>query len=325
MSGDLGPRVVIAAALQVVASYKQVTLILVGDQQTLDPLLLSLSRTSNDRIRIHHASDRITMDDDPVFALRQKKQSSMWLALALVRDGVADACVSAGNTGALLAIGKHLLKTFPGIERPAICKSMPVAKGRTYMLDLGANPSCTAEQLAQFALMGSVLSSAEVASPRVALLNIGKEDAKGTDNIKAAQEFLRNDECINYVGYIEANQIYSGDADVIVCDGFAGNIALKASEGVARFIASKISASFTRNWWRKILGFMLVPMLRQWRYELDPRQYNGAIFLGLQRVVVKSHGDADEGAFAQALVVAIEQVTQQIPERIRKQLHPETA
>src|SRR5690606_1853911 len=176
-------------------------------------------------------------------ALRHKKQSSMWLALALVRDGVADACVSAGNTGALLAIGRYLLKTFPGIERPAICKSMPVNEGQTFMLDLGANPVCSAEQLLQFALMGSVLARARgTQNPRVSLLNIGSEDAKGTASIRTAQELLRADAKINYGGFIEADQIFSGNTHVIVCEGFAGNVALKASEGVARLIAKKTQA-----------------------------------------------------------------------------------
>jgi glycerol-3-phosphate acyltransferase PlsX len=319
MSGDLGPRVVIAAAYQIMTSYPDVELILVGDQHILAPLLIP-SAPSN-RLRIHHAPDRVSMDEDPLTALRQKKQSSMWLALVLVRDGLADACVSAGNTGALLAMGKHLLKTFPGIERPAICKSMPVFTGRTYMLDLGANPTCTANQLAQFALMGSVLAAATASKEaRVMLLNIGTEETKGTEAIKSAQELLRADSRINYRGYIEADQIYSGGADVIVCDGFAGNVALKASEGVAKLITKKLHASFRQQWWGKIIGLCLRPITRQVREELDPGRYNGAIFLGLQKTVVKSHGGADQSAFVHALVVAIEQVIERVPEKIRQQL-----
>lgn len=324
MSGDLGPRVVIAAAFQTLATSlgdKPLELILVGDQPLLESIISSFSNPPA-QLRIHHAPDQISMNDDPLDALRHKKQSSMWLAIALVRDGLADACVSAGNTGALMAIGRHLLKTFPGIDRPAICKSMPVLEGRTYMLDLGANPVCTSEQLMQFALMGSVLAAATfAANPRVVLLNIGVEETKGTDTIKAAQELLRADTRINYKGYLEADQIYSGSAQVIVCDGFSGNIALKASEGVARLIGKKIEASFLSHWSRKLMGFILKPMLRQWRKELDPGQYNGAIFLGLKKTLVKSHGRADQQAFAQALSVAIEQVLQRVPEKIQQQLN----
>lgn len=323
MSGDLGPRVVIAAALQVIAFYPQVDLIIVGDQQILEPLLYSLSSpSSRARLSLHHAPDRVAMDDDPLDALRHKKQSSMWQALALVRDGGADACVSAGNTGALLAIGRYLLKTFSGIERPAICKSMPVNEGQTFMLDLGANPVCSAEQLLQFALMGSVLARASgTQNPRVALLNIGSEDAKGTANIRAAQDLLRADATINYSGFIEADQIFNGGTHVIVCDGFAGNVALKASEGVARLIAKKIQISFTNHWSRKIIGFLLKPMWRELREELNPSHYNGAIFLGLRKTLVKSHGNADQQAFSRALIVAIEQVAQQIPEQIQQQFN----
>jgi glycerol-3-phosphate acyltransferase PlsX len=324
MSGDLGPRVVIAAAFQTLAALLdnvQVELILVGDQLLLEPIVSSFSNPSAP-LRIHHAPDQVSMDEDPLDALRHKKQSSMWLAIALVRDGLADACVSAGNTGALMAIGRHLLKTFPGIDRPAICKSMPVLDGRTYMLDLGANPVCTSAQLAQFALMGSVLTAATyAANPRVVLLNIGVEETKGTETIKAAQELLRADTRINYAGYLEADQIYSGSAQVIVCDGFSGNVALKASEGVARLMGQKIEASFLNHWSRKFVGFLLKPMLRQWRKELNPGQYNGAIFLGLRKTLVKSHGSADQQAFAQALSVAIEQVLQRVPEKIQQQFN----
>lgn len=324
MSGDLGPRVVIAAAFQTLATLLndiQVELILVGDQPLLESIVSSFA-TPSAQLRIHHAPDQVSMDDDPLDALRHKKQSSMWLALTLVRDGIADACVSAGNTGALMAMGRHLLKTFPGIDRPAICKSMPVSEGRTYMLDLGANPVCTPEQLLQFALMGSVLAAATFAkNPRVVLLNIGVEAAKGTDTIKAAQELLRADARINYGGFLEADQIYSGSAQVIVCDGFAGNVALKASEGVARLIGKKIEASFRAHWTSKVMGFLLKPMLRQWRKELNPAQYNGAVFLGLQKTLVKSHGSADQQAFAQALSVAIEQVLQRVPEKIQQQFN----
>lgn len=320
MSGDLGPRVVIAAALQVLTSYPDVEITVVGDQQTLTALLSTSGLPP--RLHIHHAPDRVAMDEDPLVALRQKKQSSMWLSLLLVRDGLADACVSAGNTGALLAMSKYLLKTFDNIERPAICKSMPVSTGRTYMLDLGANPLCTVDQLVQFALMGSVLATATTgADPRVMLLNIGTEETKGTEIIKATQDKLRNDQRINYCGFIEADQIYSGRAEVIVCDGFAGNVALKASEGVARLIGQKIQHSFSGSCFKKFMGVLMLPLIRQWRDELHPGHYNGATLLGLQKTVIKSHGSADQAAFVHALVVAIEQIVEQVPEKIRHQLN----
>jgi glycerol-3-phosphate acyltransferase PlsX len=319
MSGDLGPRVVIAAALQLVAANTQVELILVGDQQVLEVLLSAQSALPIPSLRIHHAPDIIAMDEDPLVALRHKKNSSMWHAIELVRIDQADACVSAGNTGALMAIGRHLLKTFPGIERPAICKSMPVSQGGTYMLDLGANPICSAQQLSQFALMGSVIAEATFGgNPKVVLLNIGSEDTKGTDTIKAAQLLLESDSRINYAGFLEADKIYSGAAQVIVCDGFSGNVALKTSEGLARLIRKKIEASFMRSFWYKLLGLLLKPLLRQWGEELNPGRYNGAIFLGLQKTLIKSHGSADQQAFAQALKVAVEQINQQIPERIQQ-------
>jgi glycerol-3-phosphate acyltransferase PlsX len=262
------------------------------------------------------------MDADPRTALRRQQDSSMWQALSLVQSGGADACVSAGNTGALMAMSKYLLKTFPGIDRPAICKSMPVALGRSYMLDLGANLSCTPEQLHQFALMGSVLaaSAGAGAKPRVALLNVGVESGKGTRTIQAADALISADERLNYAGFIEANAIYRGDVEVIVCDGFAGNVALKASEGVAQLIAQKVTASFSRHWYYRLLSLSLRPLLRNLQRELNPDSYNGACFLGLRHVVVKSHGGADANGFGQALMVAQEQVQQDVPGRTGRQL-----
>lgn len=321
MSGDLGPRVVIAAALQIIARCEQVELTLVGDQQQIRQLLSSSSASPVPRLFIHHAPDIVSMNEDPTTALRHKKQSSMWLALQMVRDNLADACVSAGNTGALMAISKYLLKTFPGIERPAICKSLPVVSGRTFMLDMGANLVCTAEQLAEFALMGSVLARATLAGdPQVSLLNVGQEEEKGTASIRAAQDLLRADERIRYAGFIEADQMFSGKTQVIVCDGFAGNIALKASEGASRFIGKKLEQSFRSGFWRKILAFGLRPFFYNLKAEFDPARFNGAIFLGLQKTVVKSHGGADQFAFQQALLVAIEQVEQKVSEKIGAQL-----
>lgn len=323
MSGDLGPRVAISAAQKFTAAYPDVDIVLVGNEQQLLGFS-SAQKLSHQCISIVNATEIVAMDEDPLHALRHKKNSSMWLAINALSNNNADACVSAGNTGALLAMGKYLLKTFPGVERPAICKAMPVERGQTYLLDLGANTNCTAEHLHQFALMGNILASANNASPRIGLLNIGTESTKGTDVIKAAQELLRNDSRLNFGGYIEANKIFSGEIDVIVCDGFHGNIALKTCEGTARFIAKRIQAVFKRNWFSQLAAIIAWPLLKQLRIELDPSMYNGASFLGLQKVLVKSHGNANKKAFMQALIVAREQVIQNIPARIQRELSNQT-
>ncbi len=320
MSGDLGPRVAISASQKFVTQFPDVDLLLVGNEAQLLPLLPK-SKKLHERITLVHATDVIGMHDDPLLALRQKKDSSMWIALDLLRNDDADACVSAGNTGALLAIAKFLIKTFPAIERPAICKSMPVETRSTYLLDLGANIDCPPEYLHQFALMGNVLAGvSNDVIPRVALLNIGTEQQKGTDTLKATQLLLQADERINYVGFVEANEIFTGSVDVIVCDGFHGNVALKASEGVARFIANKISKIAKQNLFNRFLSLLMLPLLKRLQHELDPSLYNGASFLGLQKTVIKSHGNADKKAFLQALIVAREQVIQKVPARIQQVL-----
>jgi len=319
MSGDLGPRVAISAAQKFTASFADVDVVLVGNEQQLLKFS-SAKKLSRQRIDIINATEVVAMDEDPLHALRHKKNSSMWLAINALGNNHVDACVSAGNTGALLAMGKYLLKTFPGVERPAICKTMPVERGQTYLLDLGANTNCTPEHLHQFALMGNILASANNSKPRIGLLNIGTESTKGTDVIKAAQELLQNDSRLNFSGYIEANKIFSGEMDVIVCDGFHGNIALKTCEGTARLIAKRIQAIFKRNWLSQLIAVIAWPLLKQLRVELDPSMYNGASFLGLQKVLVKSHGNANKKAFLQALIVAREQVIQKIPARIQQEL-----
>ena len=316
MSGDLGPRVAISAAQKFLDLHPDVNLLLVGDRTTLQ----QLQSTPHSRLDIIHAADAVTMDDDPLTVLRHKKDSSMWKSLQILRDDGADACVSAGNTGALLAIAKYLIKTFPGIERPAICKSMPVSTGATYLLDLGANIEVSPEFLHQFALMGSALAKAlGTPHPRVSLLNIGIEAYKGTEVLRRAQELLQLDSSLNYAGFVEANCIFSGEVDVIVCDGFHGNIALKASEGVAQFIAEKIRLAFKQHPLGRVLGLLCWPVIKPLRAQLDPAKYNGASFLGLQKTVIKSHGSADEHSFMHALAVAREQVLLGVPERIQHQ------
>lgn len=312
MSGDLGPRTAILAALKLVRDESNLHIVLVGAQTELQNLLAEFNSPSS--ISVHHAPGRVSMDDDPRAALRHKQDSSMWQALALVQRGEADACVSAGNTGALMAMSRFLLKTLPGIQRPAICKLMPVTQGYCYMLDLGANTQCTAEQLHQFALMGNSLANFKQSvaglngKPRIGLLNVGVEAGKGNDLVRAADVLLRADERLNYIGFVEADGIYQGAAEVVVCDGFSGNIALKASEGVARLITYKIEASLKRHWWSRLLAGFTYPLLRVWRSELNPAAYNGAIFVGLQKPVIKSHGSAGQLAFAQAIAVALDQV-----------------
>ncbi|MDQ2075673.1 phosphate acyltransferase PlsX [Marinimicrobium sp. ABcell2] len=318
MSGDLGPRVAILAALQLAEARAGLELILVGDQAQLEAMLPPQYPPA---IKIHHAADVVTMSDDPRLALRRKRESSMWQALSLVQQGEADACVSAGNTGALMAMSRFLLKTLPGIERPAICKAMPVIAGQTYMLDLGANHQCTVQQLHQFALMGHALARSDgIDKPSVALLNIGVEPGKGTNLVVDAHERFEADAQLNYVGFIEADTIYNGVADVIVCDGFSGNIALKASEGVARLINHKIETSLAEHWSYRFLAWLVRPLLLRWRRELNPGTYNGALFLGLNKAVIKSHGSADQIAFCQAIDVAVEQVRHPLSEIIEAEL-----
>ncbi len=323
MSGDLGPRVAISAAQKFTTKFHDVEIVLFGNEQQLIGFS-SLKKLSRQRISIVNTADVVAMDEEPLQALRHKKNSSMWMAIESLNKNLADACVSAGNTGALLAMGKYLLKMFPGIERPAICKAMPVESGQTYLLDLGANTNCTPEHLHQFALMGKILAASTHAEPRVGLLNIGIEATKGTDTIKSTQHLLQNDLRLNFAGYIEANKIFTGEMDVIVCDGFHGNIALKTCEGTARFIAKKIQDAFKRNWLTRIAGVIIWPLLKQLRSELDPSMYNGASFLGLQKVLIKSHGNANKKAFMQALIVAREQVIQNIPARIQRELSNQT-
>lgn len=320
MSGDLGPRVAICAVQKFVTQFSDVDVLLIGDEPSLISLLAK-NPVPPSRVSVLHAADIVAMNDDPLHALRHKKHSSMWLALEQLRLGVADACVSAGNTGALMAMGKFLVKTFPGLERPAICKSMPGEKGKsTYLLDLGANVNCDAEHLYQFARMGNLLAKAKgIENPQVALLNLGTEEQKGTDVLREARQLLKADNHIRYAGFVEADAIYEGVVDVIVCDGFHGNIALKASEGVARFIRKKILKTTQKNGVNKILALLAWPLLKQLRLELDPALYNGASLLGLQKTVVKSHGNADTKAFLQALTVAREQVLQQVPQLIQKE------
>jgi len=314
MSGDLGPRSALPAALSFAHANPDTSLLLVGDSSHTPAQLPVNAQWIS-------ASQVVTMEDRPAQALRKKQDSSMWHSIMAVAEGRADACVSAGNTGALMAMGKFLLKTFPGIDRPAICKAVPTSKGSCVVLDLGANVDCRSEQLVQFALMGSVLAStAGVLSPSVGLLNIGSEEVKGNEQIRFAASLLDANDQINYQGYVEGDGIFSGDVDVVVCDGFVGNVALKVSEGVARLLSDYLVDAMGASWFGRLSGQIAKPLLRKWHMKFDPARYNGASFLGLQGVVIKSHGSADEKGFGYALAVARDQALNEIPQKINQQL-----
>ncbi len=321
MGGDHGPAVTVEAALCMLRESRQLRLILVGDQARLDNQLRRSRIGHDSRLTVHHASQCVEMDESPAQALRTKKDSSMRVAINLVKEGAADACVSAGNTGALMATARYVLKTLPGIDRPAICTSLPSIDGHTHMLDLGANVDSTPQHLFEFAVMGSVLATAvdNIERPRVGLLNIGAEDIKGNEQVKGAAQLLTVSN-LNYVGYVEGDAIYKGGADVIVCDGFVGNVALKTSEGLATMIRHFMKLEFTRNIFTRTVGLFALPVLKAFRNRIDPRRYNGASFLGLQGIVVKSHGGADAMAFANAIRIAMLEVDKAVPQHIRDNL-----
>ncbi|MGH7185579.1 MAG: phosphate acyltransferase PlsX [Gammaproteobacteria bacterium] len=321
MGGDHGPEVVVPAALEMGAKRPGLSLVLVGEQGVLAEHLRRHGASSGERVSIHHASQCVEMHEAPSQALRNKKDSSMRVAIDLVKRGEADACVSAGNTGALMATARFVLKMLPGIDRPAICSAMPAVRGHTHLLDLGANVDSSPEQLLQFALMGVALTSAveNKPAPSVALLNIGEEDIKGDGRVKQAAALLTQSN-LNYVGFVEGDDIYNGDVDVIVCDGFVGNVALKASEGVARMLMHFARQEFTRNLATRLSAFIARPVLRALMGRIDPRRYNGASLLGLRGIVIKSHGGADQLSFAQAIEEAVLEVEKRVPERISTQL-----
>ena len=308
MGGDHGPSVTVPAAVEYLRAAADVNIVLVGLQDAINQQLCSLSAENMPQLSVLHASEIITMDESPAVALRGKKDSSMRVAINLVKDGSAHACISAGNTGALMAISRFVLKTLPTVERPAICSILPTRTGHTYMLDLGANVDCTAEHLLQFGIMGSVLvSSIEgKASPSVGLLNIGEEDIKGNEVVKRAAELLRASG-LNFYGNVEGDDIYKGTTDVVVCDGFVGNVALKASEGIIRMLGFYLREEFHRNLFTRVAGLIAKPVLNAFRNRIDPRQYNGATLLGLRGIVVKSHGSADHLAFRIAIGRAVDE------------------
>jgi len=322
MGGDHGPRVTVPAALEFQSRAQDVVVVLVGAREAVEAELAARGRSPGPNLRVHHASEVVGMDEPPAQALRYKKASSMRLAIDLVKRGEAHACVSAGNTGALMAISRFVLKTLPGIDRPAIATVLPNMKGGfTYVLDLGANVDCTAEQLMQFGVMGAMLVAAveHKERPSVGLLNIGVEDIKGNDTVKRAAELLRASG-LNFFGNVEGDDIYKGTTDVVVCDGFVGNVLLKASEGVAHMIVGFLRQEFTRNPWRMLVAWLATPVRNALRARMDPGRYNGASLVGLQGIVVKSHGSADVPAFAHALENALEEVRNAVPKRIAERM-----
>lgn len=321
MSGDYGPRFIIPAALDFIKQQSHVKLILVGDTRVIEQILPADTHLLS-ALDIVHAEEIVAMDERPSVALRKCRKSSMYRAIDLVLQGEAQACVSAGNTGALMAMGRYLLNMHPGIDRPAITTPIPTRSGQCHMLDLGANMDCSAEQLFQFALMGSELASAieGTVSPKVALLNVGEEENKGNEQVKLASRLIVESRQLNYIGYIEGDDIYSGRADVIVCDGFVGNVVLKSSEGLARFLGRSLDGAFKSSPYRRLLGWLARPVLAELQSLLDPSRRNGASFLGLQGIVVKSHGAANRECFRHAIEQALLEIQMDLPSKIKDRL-----
>ncbi|HEU5339276.1 MAG TPA: phosphate acyltransferase PlsX [Sulfuricaulis sp.] len=321
MGGDHGLSVTVPAAFQTLKQHSAVKLILVGQQEAIEAELRRHQQTVSEHLTIHHASEIVGMDEPPAQALRTKKDSSMRVAINLVKEGIAQAIVSAGNTGALMATARFVLKTLPGIDRPAIITALPTMHDHVHVLDLGANVDCTPEQLLQFAVMGSILVSAVEGKPRprVGLLNIGEEDIKGNESVKKTHELLRASS-LNYAGFVEGDEIYTGDLDVVVCDGFVGNVMLKTSEGLAQMITHFIKQEFKRNLLTRLSAFLSLPVLQAFRKRVDPRRYNGATLIGLNGTVIKSHGGADVLAFEHAILGALAEVKNNVPERIGQEL-----
>lgn len=317
MGGDHGPSVTVPASLEALARYPDLRITLVGFGDAIRAHLKEGARSLGDRIAVHEASQVVTMDEKPQDALRKKKDSSMRVAIDLVKAGTADACVSAGNTGALMAIGRFVLKTIDGIDRPAIISRIRARQGHTHMLDLGANSECTAEHLFQFAVMGSVVASDMhgIERPRVGILNIGTEEMKGDSVVQEATRLLAASK-LNYIGFVEGDDIFSGEVDVVVTDGFTGNVALKTIEGTANMLVAALRAEYTRNPLRYLGALASLPVLRALKREFDPRTYNGASMVGLTSVVIKSHGSADVFSFVNALRVALIESQKGVPSQI---------
>ena len=324
MGGDAGPDAVVPAALQALHLYPHLQLILVGNQTILDASLRKYHGVNCPRLEVLHASEIVAMDDKPSLALRNKKDSSMRVAINLVKEGKAQACVSSGNTGALMATAKFVLKTLPGIDRPAIMARFPTIKKNTLVrvLDLGANVDSTAKHLLQFALMGTVVAKTvgHVAKPSVGLLNIGEEEMKGNSLVQETTALLDHCPGIHYIGYVEGDDIFKGAADIVVCDGFVGNVMLKTTEGVLTMLSKYVKDAFMQNWLSKLAALLIMPIVKKIGKSLDPREYNGASLLGLNGIVVKSHGSANQKSFLSAIREAMEEVEHNVPSLLREEI-----
>ena len=326
MGGDHGIKVTVPAAIQILQQYLDINIILVGNKVDIQKTLSKLNEINHSRLSILNTTQSVGMDESPQSALKNKKNSSMRLAINLVKSNEASACVSSGNTGALMATARFVLKMLPGIERPAIASNFPNRNGGvTCVLDLGANTDSTPDQLLQFSLMGAMLTSAlsRKKYPSVGLLNIGSEDIKGNEVVKKTFSLLKESH-LNFYGNVEGDDIFKGTTDVVVCDGFVGNVALKTTEGVLRMFGNFLSAEYKKNWVTKIIALISLSLLKSFRERLDPRRYNGASFLGLNGIVIKSHGGADILAFKTAIITAIEESENRVLEKIKKQIKIES-
>lgn len=323
MGGDHGVDVVVPACINATRKNPDLKLVLVGVQDKVNAVLKKYNALSSNQLSVVHAAELVGMDELPSHALRNKKNSSMRVALNLVKEGQAQACVSAGNTGALMATARYVLKTLPGIDRPAIISKVPTLKNKTWVIDLGANVDSCAEHLFQFAVMGSALVQAieNKPNPSIALLNIGVEEIKGNDQVKRTAHMLAECSLMNYVGYVEGNHFYSGDVDLVVCDGFVGNVALKASEGIAHLLLTVLKESFNKNAFTKMLGLSALPVLKKVKKRLDPSHYNGASMLGLNGIVVKSHGGANQLGFEVAVEQAVLEVKNNVVDLVRDKIN----
>lgn len=321
MGGDHGPHVTVPAALKFLAGRPESNIVLVGLHEAISAQLKAAGVEAGPRLRIHHASQIVAMDETPALALRNKKDSSMRVAVNLVKGGEADACVSAGNTGALMATSRFVLKMLPGIDRPAIAAVLPTLRGRSYMLDLGANVDCGPEHLLQFAIMGSALVAAveRKERPSIGLLNIGEEAIKGNEVVKQAADLLRATD-LHFVGNVEGDDIFKGKTDVVVCDGFVGNVALKTAEGLLQMMSAFLREEFKRNVLTRIAALVALPVLNAFKGRVDHRRFNGASLLGLRGTVIKSHGSADAYSFGCAIERAAEEVSNGVLQRISQRM-----
>jgi glycerol-3-phosphate acyltransferase PlsX len=323
MGGDHGPPVILSAAVKAIQLHPHIRFTLCGDQTVIESGIKLLTPDERDRVEIVHCSQTVEMGEAPTSALRNKKDSSMRRALERVKSGQANACVSAGNTGALLTLSFYLLKTLSGIDRPALINMLPTTSNhKVFLLDLGANVNCTPEILFQYGVMGSVLAQevSGITSPRVALLNVGEEDIKGNAQVKSADQLFKDAPGINYIGYVEGDDIFTDYADVVVTDGFTGNIALKSSEGLAKLVINEVKRQSQKNLYTRLLAKIAFPLLKSIYNSVNPDQYNGASLIGLRGIVIKSHGNAQKDAFYYAIVQAMKEAEMHLPDKIKTKI-----